>query len=64
MAVTTGSISAALLGVAGHAHRKWGSDFTSRAIAVRLLALFMMLISIGMAVFAAYNFKKRGDMLL
>ena len=30
---------------------------------VRVLALIMMLISIGMALFAAYNFKRRGDML-
>jgi len=64
MSVTTGSISAALLGVSGHAHRHWGSDFTARAIAVRLLALTMMAISIGMAIFAAYNFKRRGDMLM
>lgn len=28
-----------------------------------MLALIMMLISIGMALFAAYNFKRRGDML-
>lgn len=64
MSVTTGSISAALLGVSGHAHRHWGSDFAARAIAVRLLALTMMAISIGMAIFAAYNFKRRGDMLM
>eukprot|EP00887_Chlorella_sp_A99_P007157 scaffold2.g7157.t1 len=63
MSVTTGSISAALLGVAGHAHRNWGSDFTARAVVVRVLALIMMLISIGMAIFAALNFKKRSDML-
>lgn len=35
MSVTTGSISAALLGVAGHAHRHWGSDFTVGYAAVR-----------------------------
>lgn len=63
MSVTTGSISAALLGVSGHAHKHWGSEFTSRAVIVRVLALMMMGISIGMAVYAAYNFKKRGDML-
>lgn len=64
MSVTTGSISAALLGVAGHAHHHWGSDFTMRAVGVRVLALFMMAISIGMAVYAAFNFKRRGDMLV
>lgn len=51
-------------GVSGHAHRHWGDEFSSRAIAVRVLALVMMAISIAMAVFAAYNFKRRGDMLL
>lgn len=51
-------------GVAGHAHRHWGSDFTVRAVGVRLLALLMMAISIGMAVYAAINFKRRGDMLV
>lgn len=119
MSVTTGSISAALLGVAGHAHRNWGSDFTVggglgsgginalallalqvgvslcgframpgvlptpspaqrrpactspcvcrpqvRAVGVRVLALVMMAISIGMAIYAAINFKRRGDMLV
>lgn len=63
MAVTTGSISAALLGVSGHAHKHWGSEYMTRAVSVRVLALLMMGISIGMAVYAAYNFKKRGDML-
>lgn len=51
-------------GVAGHAHKHWGSEFTSRAILVRVLALVMMLISIFMAIYAAVNFKRRGDMLL
>jgi len=50
--------------VAGHAHRHWGSDFTVRAIGVRVLALLMMAISIGMAIYAAINFKRRGDMLV
>ncbi len=63
MAVTIGSTAAALLGVAGHAHKHWGSDFTARSIIVRVLALVMMLISIGMACYAAYIFKRRGDML-
>ena len=51
-------------GVSGHAHKHWGSDFSTHAIAVRVLALFMMAISIGMAIYGAYNFKKRGDMLV
>lgn len=64
MSVTVGSISAALLGVAGHAHRHWGSDFSARTISIRVLALAMMAISIGIAIYAAYNFKRRGDMLV
>lgn len=35
-----------------------------RAVGVRVLALLMMAISIGMAVYAAINFKRRGDMLV
>jgi hypothetical protein len=50
-------------GVAGHAHRHWGTEFTKRAIVVRVMALVMMFISICMAIYAAYNFKRRGDML-
>ncbi len=50
--------------MAGHAHKHWGSDFASRAITVRVLALVMLLISIFMAAYAAFNFKRRGDMLL
>ena len=51
-------------GVSGHAHHHWSTEFTNRAIAVRVMALVMMAISIGMACYAAYNFKKRGDMLV
>lgn len=34
-----GVLSLCPAGVAGHAHKHWGSEFTSRAIAVRVLAL-------------------------
>lgn len=64
MSVTIGSISAALLGVSGHAHKHWGGDYVKRAVAVRLLALTMMVIGIVMAVYAAINFRVRGNMLL
>lgn len=64
MSVTIGSISAALLGVSGHAHKHWGGDYAERAIAVRVLALVMMCIGITMAVYASINFRRRGDMLL
>lgn len=64
MSVTIGSISAALLGVSGHAHKHWGSDYVKQAVAVRVLALTMMLIGICMAIYAAVNFRIRGNMLL
>lgn len=64
MSVTIGSISAALLGVSGHAHKNWGSDYVKQAVAVRILALTMMLIGISMAIYAAINFRIRGNMLL
>mmetsp|Transcript_31247 Transcript_31247/g.56724 ORF Transcript_31247/g.56724 Transcript_31247/m.56724 type:complete len:129 (-) Transcript_31247:292-678(-) len=57
--VTIGSIAAALSGVAGHAHRSWGDDFTERAIVVRVIALVMLFLSILMAVSAGLNFQKR-----
>mmetsp|Transcript_23778 Transcript_23778/g.52153 ORF Transcript_23778/g.52153 Transcript_23778/m.52153 type:complete len:133 (+) Transcript_23778:260-658(+) len=57
--VTIGSIAAALSGVAGHAHRHWGDDFTERAVLTRVIALVMLLISIVMALWAGYNFQKR-----
>lgn len=50
-------------GVAGHAHKHWGTDLTTRTIGIRILALVMMGVSIAMALYAAYNFKRRGDML-
>ena len=62
--MTTSAPSCLSAGVAGHAHKHWGSDFTGRAITVRVLALVMLLISVFMAVYAAVNFKRRGDMLL
>ncbi|GBG00376.1 vacuolar transporter chaperone [Raphidocelis subcapitata] len=63
MAVTIGSISAAMSGVAGHAHRKWGDDFTSGAVVVRVLSLLMLSLSILIAVWAGYNFNHRANML-
>ncbi|KAK9864228.1 hypothetical protein WJX84_012337 [Apatococcus fuscideae] len=64
MAVTIGSISAAMLGIAGHAHKNWGSAYQSQAIFIRILALTMLVIAIFMACYATWNFKTRGDMLL
>ena len=56
--------AAALAGVSGHAHKNWGSDVAARAIFVRVLALIMMALSILMTLYAAYNFRLRGEMLL
>ena len=64
MSVTLGSISAALLGVSGVAHKSWGKSYEHHAIAVRLMAAAMMCLSIFMAAYAAHNFKVRGDMLM
>lgn len=50
-------------GVAGHAHKHWSSDYVKKAIAVRVLALIMMLIGISIAIHAAVNFVIRGNML-
>lgn len=50
-------------GVAGHAHRHWGDEFTERAIVVRVVALVMLLISIALAVLAGLNFQRRAIFL-
>lgn len=63
MAVTIGSVAAAMSGVAGHAHRKWGDDYMSGAVVVRLLSLVMLVLSIVIAVWAGYNFNHRANML-
>lgn len=58
--VTVGSIAAALSGVAGHAHRNWGDDFSESAIVVRAVSLALLCASILLAISAGYNFHKRG----
>ncbi|WIA20489.1 hypothetical protein OEZ85_004889 [Tetradesmus obliquus] len=63
VSVTIGSISAALSGVAGHAHRSWGDDYTSSALYVRVLSMFMLATSIMIAVWGGYNFNNRANML-
>ncbi|CAL5222867.1 g5293 [Coccomyxa viridis] len=63
MSVTIGSISAALLGVSAHAHKNWGTDYEGHAIFVRSVSLVLMVLSIFMAIYAAYNFHYRGEML-
>ena len=64
MSVTLGSISAALLGVSGVAHKSWGKAYEAHARAVRAFATLMMCLSIFMAGFAAHCFRVRGDMLM
>eukprot|EP00878_Enallax_costatus_P001908 GHUV01002069.1.p1 GENE.GHUV01002069.1~~GHUV01002069.1.p1 ORF type:complete len:131 (+),score=29.16 GHUV01002069.1:1421-1813(+) len=63
VSVTIGSISAALSGVAGHAHRHWGSDYTESAMYVRIISMFMLATSIVIAGWAGYNFNNRANML-
>ena len=63
IAVTVGSVSAAMLGVSGHVHKHWGSDFTMTAMAARLVALAMMVVSIFIAAYATYLFSVRASLL-
>lgn len=51
-------------GVSGSAHKKWGSAHVNHIFAVRVMAIVMMIVGITMAIYAASNFRKRGDMLL
>jgi uncharacterized membrane protein YidH (DUF202 family) len=57
--VTIGSIAAAMSGVAGHAHRHWGDEFTESAVLTRVIALVMLGTSILMAMWSGYMFQKR-----
>ena len=50
-------------GVASHAHKNWGDQYTHATIQVRILAVIMMLMAIGIALYAAYNFQLRANML-
>ena len=50
-------------GVSAHAHKNWGTDYEAHAIFVRSVSLVLMVLSIFMAVYAAYNFHYRGEML-
>lgn len=53
----------ASIGVAGHAHRHWGSDYTESAMYVRIISMFMLATSIVIAGWAGYNFNNRANML-
>ena len=50
-------------GVSAHAHKNWGSEYEGQAIFARSLALLFMVLSIVMVIYAANNFRRRGDML-
>lgn len=50
-------------GLAGHAHKNWGTDYEEQAVATRITALVMMATSIGMACYALFLFKSRGFLL-
>lgn len=49
--------------MSGVAHKKWSGEALNNVIFVRVVALITMSLSIFMAVYAAINFKVRGDML-
>jgi hypothetical protein len=51
------------IGVSAHAHKNWGQRYEGHAIFVRSVSLALMVLSIFMAVYAAYNFHRRGEML-
>ena len=53
----------ATAGVSAHAHKNWGTDYEGNAIFVRSVSLVLMVLSIFMAIYAAYNFYNRGEML-
>ena len=63
ISVTVGSVAAAMLGVSGHVHKHWGSDFTMTAMAARLVALAMMVMAIFMAAYATFKFASRASLL-
>jgi hypothetical protein len=50
-------------GVAGHAHRHWGSDYTEAALYVRIVSMCMLATSIVIACWSGYNFNSRANML-
>lgn len=54
---------ACIAGVAGHAHRHWGDEFTASAIYVRVMSMIMLTLSIVIAVWAGYNFNHRANLL-
>lgn len=49
--------------MSAHAHKNWGSEYEGQAIFARSLALLFMVLSIVMVIYAANNFRRRGDML-
>jgi hypothetical protein len=63
MAVSIGSISAALAGLSGHAHRHWGDGYSTSAIYVRVVSLLMLASAIFLALFAGFSFYVRANML-
>ena len=57
------SLHSSTAGVSAHAHKNWGTDYEGHAIFVRSVSLVLMVLSIFMAIYAAYNFHYRGEML-
>ncbi len=46
-------------GIAGHVHKYGQQEYEARAIFVHSVALVMLTVSIGMAVYATFNFRQR-----
>ena len=63
IADSTGDCAPMRAGVSAHAHKNWGQQYEGHAIFVRSVSLALMVLSIFMAVYAAYNFHRRGEML-
>ena len=46
-------------GIAGHVHKYGQQEYEARAIFVHSVAIVMLTVSIGMAVYATFNFRQR-----
>ena len=50
-------------GISAHAAKHWGSAYETNTVFVRSVAIVMMALAIFMAIYAAYSFYLRGEML-
>ena len=52
-----------LVGVAGHAHQHWGSDYSRNAIFGQIIAICLMVTAIFMTVYSSFFFAYRASLL-